>query len=386
MRGHVHTTTGARPRPPGRTRRSARLALAGAAAACLIAPAAPSSAATVVNGDFERGDLSGWQLDSDGDTQTGWQARQATRSTAAAGESPQGLWEAGTELLGASSAVLYQDVALEAGREHALTLTLTYSHEASRFFTPPSLGLDVVNQQFRVDLVDPAAPLRSLAAGDVLANVFETRVPDQAMRDPFDVRVDLGPYAGRTVRLRLAAVQTLFPLSVTVDDVQVQTPGGAPDPRPPAPPPPAGGPDRDRDGVRDAVDNCPSQRNPRQRDLDRDGVGNRCDADIDGDGVRNRRDNCRLVANADQADADRDRRGTACDRIELPWRARQCRGGGWRDFHYGTARFANERDCALFALTWGLIRPASWPRRGAPPPGDPVPPPPPPPPPPNGDA
>jgi thrombospondin type 3 repeat protein len=48
--------------------------------------------------------------------------------------------------------------------------------------------------------------------------------------------------------------------------------------------------DRDGDGVRDAVDNCPSIPNPDQADTDHDGVGDACD-------------NCPLRANSDQTDA-----------------------------------------------------------------------------------
>lgn len=42
--------------------------------------------------------------------------------------------------------------------------------------------------------------------------------------------------------------------------------------------------DRDRDGHPDAIDNCPGDANPDQRDSDDNGIGNRCDPDVDGDG------------------------------------------------------------------------------------------------------
>jgi len=65
----------------------------------------------------------------------------------------------------------------------------------------------------------------------------------------------------------------------------------------------ASGPgDFDRDGVANAVDNCPEVANPEQLDADGDGVGNACDT-------------CIYVANADaqDADADGDGMGDACD-------------------------------------------------------------------------
>lgn len=42
--------------------------------------------------------------------------------------------------------------------------------------------------------------------------------------------------------------------------------------------------DRDRDGVVDAEDNCLLESNPKQRDTDADGYGNRCDPDVNNDG------------------------------------------------------------------------------------------------------
>jgi DNA-binding beta-propeller fold protein YncE len=58
--------------------------------------------------------------------------------------------------------------------------------------------------------------------------------------------------------------------------------------------------DRDEDGRRDGVDNCPALKNASQTDGDADGVGNSCD-------------NCVSAANANQLDTDADGLGDACD-------------------------------------------------------------------------
>jgi len=72
-------------------------------------------------------------------------------------------------------------------------------------------------------------------------------------------------------------------------------------------------PDSDDDGVVDDADNCPGASNPDQSDLDGDGLGDVCDADLDGDGFENAVDNCPMVVNAEQSDLDSDGLGDACD-------------------------------------------------------------------------
>ena len=63
---------------------------------------------------------------------------------------------------------------------------------------------------------------------------------------------------------------------------------------------PCGDDAADRDGICQAVDNCPDVPNPNQADRDVDGVGDACD-------------NCPDAANANQTDADGDGLGDACD-------------------------------------------------------------------------
>ncbi len=71
--------------------------------------------------------------------------------------------------------------------------------------------------------------------------------------------------------------------------------------------------DSDGDGVEEPRDNCPSDRNPDQRDLDQDGQGDACDEDRDGDGVVNDEESCPDHRNPDPSDRDGDRVDDACD-------------------------------------------------------------------------
>jgi hypothetical protein len=100
--------------------------------------------------------------------------------------------------------------------------------------------------------------------------------------------------------------------------------------------------DTDDDGVNDDVDNCPTNANDAQADLDDDGEGDACDSDIDGDGYSNTEeglagtdpkdansypvaddedqdgiedglDNCPSTSNEAQEDLDDDGEGDACD-------------------------------------------------------------------------
>jgi hypothetical protein len=110
-----------------------------------------------------------------------------------------------------------------------LELTVFYSNGldglsgySNRFVAPRTLSIDAgPNQQFRVDLLAPTAAPESMADADLRATVFETRPDAPGRRDPTPVRFDLSPWAGQTVRLRIATADNQGPMRAGVDNVRL---------------------------------------------------------------------------------------------------------------------------------------------------------------------
>src|SRR5207247_1021192 len=98
---------------------------------------------------------------------------------------------------------------LEPGLTHTLSLKLYYVNLGTGGnSTPETLDYTgfVPNQQYRMDIMDPAAAPDSVASDDVLARVFRTEVTDPTVLAPTTITFDLTPFAGTTVRLRFAEV------------------------------------------------------------------------------------------------------------------------------------------------------------------------------------
>ena len=185
---------------------------------CLLLPATNASAATVVNGDFETGNLSGWQQYNE----TG-AGEWFTYSSAEAGSffaPPSGNFAAVDDQGAPDLDVLYQDVALEPGYTHQLSLLLYYE-STEPISAPPTLSLGVENQQVRVDVMKPAAPISSVAPGDILATVFANKAGDPQVLPPTPLTADLSAFAGQIVRLRLANAVTEGPFNAAIDGVSI---------------------------------------------------------------------------------------------------------------------------------------------------------------------
>ena len=190
-----------------------------------LALAASAFAAKVQNGGFEDG-LAGWHKNSHGDGQ--WATSIDPNGAPFNSPPPEGVNAAYGSQGDPSSDILYQDVKLPDHGKLNLKFWAGYNNEANRFATPNSLSTgptmgppDKKNQQFRVDVMKPSAPLRSLKDADVLKRVFRTERDDPLQRDWFKVSAGVTKLAGKKVRLRFAEVDNLFYFTVGVDDVRV---------------------------------------------------------------------------------------------------------------------------------------------------------------------
>jgi hypothetical protein len=206
---------------------AARLPLAGAATT--------PRTATVVD-DFESGTLTGWTLDRNGSGSwfTYRDGRQAPDPKQSNGfvpftmpNPPQGTVAAVSDAPGPGMQLMYRDIKLEGRMMLELTVFYTngpdgLSGYSAAFAAPRSLAINAgPNQQFRVDLLAPTAAADSMADADVRATVFETRPDAPARRGPTPVRYDLSPWAGQTVRLRVATVSNQAPMRSGIDNVRL---------------------------------------------------------------------------------------------------------------------------------------------------------------------
>ena len=183
--------------------------------------------------DFESGTLAGWKIERSG--AGGWYAYTNGKTPPNPSESdpnipfavpdaPQGKFAAVTDMNGPGRRILYRDIKLD-GR-YTLRLTVFYVN-AGPLSSPNTLEYesDDENQQYRIDIVAPSAPVDALAAPQVLANVFRTSVGDADRREPSAVTADLSKWEGQTVRLRLASVDNRGPLRAGVDDIRLEPAG-----------------------------------------------------------------------------------------------------------------------------------------------------------------
>src|SRR4051794_33516615 len=149
---------------------------------------------------------------------------------------PGGLTAAMTDAQGGGSHVLYQDFVVPTGVTAAvLQFSLFIGNRATSptspnqtlFASPSTLDwtTTALNQQARVDILRAGSDPFSVAASDVLLNVFQTNPGDSFGPGYTTFAVNLGPLlganAGQTLRLRFAEVDNIFTFQLGVDNVSI---------------------------------------------------------------------------------------------------------------------------------------------------------------------
>jgi hypothetical protein len=202
------------------------VAVAGLAMSAPLIAAGPASAAVaVVNGGFETGTLEGWSLFQSGEG-IRWAALDRAGSEAASipFPPPVGNWAAYAEETEQGTTILSQNVTLEPATTDRLSLYFGYLSDAA--MTVPADGSlettpTVNNQQVRIDVMKPTAPLESVSPADILATVFATGNGSPEELAPRLLSADLSPFAGQTVRLRVAVATNVQALAAVLDGVSI---------------------------------------------------------------------------------------------------------------------------------------------------------------------
>jgi hypothetical protein len=199
------------------------------ALAVLLATSTPAGAAEVDNGSFETGDFDGWTVEDEPGSAGDWFVYTGISLPEANNElfaPPCGEFAAVTAQGDPSSQVLYQDLVLEDGMTHTLSMQLSYINNAEDFVNPDpdtlSIQTQEANQQYRVEIIDPEADPFSVDPDDILLEIFRTQPGDPLSMDWTEFAdVDLSEFAGQTVRLRFAEADTESFFNAAADCVEL---------------------------------------------------------------------------------------------------------------------------------------------------------------------
>jgi PEP-CTERM motif len=195
----------------------------------------PTSAASIqliTNGDFEAlgGSLTGWSAFNQpgGDGTFTLQSGTSSPLSQQGVPAPPGLTHAAMSDGGApGSHVLLQDFTVPTGIASAtLSFSRFVQNGATAFFSPSTLDFsNVNNQQARVDIIGGSANPFSVAASDVLLNVFHTSPGDPLVSgyttQTVDVTSLLQSLPGQTLGLRFAEADNQFLFQFGVDQVSL---------------------------------------------------------------------------------------------------------------------------------------------------------------------
>ena len=223
--------------------RTAMKQFTGAVAAALAFVVVPAHAVPVVNGDFEAG-MTNWTVADQVGSAGSFVLQSGTTSPVngmAVPAPPGGSNAAMTDGQAGGSHVLYQDfLQATAVGSARLSFDLFIGNRAEAFFVPDPLTLDwataALNQQARVDILAGGSDPFSLAASDVLLNLFATGLGDPLVSGYTHFEIDITEFLNanlnQTLRLRFSEVDNVNMFQFGVDNValDIGEPGEVPEP------------------------------------------------------------------------------------------------------------------------------------------------------------
>ena len=214
---------------------SARFILALAVVSAIVGPAETYAGLVIVNGSFESG-LTGWTVANSTGSDGSFVLQSGTTSPVNGDpvpNPPAGNFAAMTDALGPGSHVLYQDFVVPTvlnPTDALINFDLFIGNRASFFATPSpaslDFGINAFNQQVRVDLMKSPADPFSVAATDVVQNLYQSNVGDPLVSGyttfSINLQNSLLANTGQTLRLRFAEVDNVGTLQLGVDNVAFQ--------------------------------------------------------------------------------------------------------------------------------------------------------------------
>lgn len=222
-------------------RKSLAFALAGTLAITAVALAAPR------NGGFETGDFSGgWKVKDPGSgdwfVYDGRSIVEAPRPRGLGGgpqffRPPRGTYAAAAYQSGPGLNILHRRLRLKDGEVNKLSFFLAWDNNGGQFVTPDNFDFEGggagrgamgppenANQQFRIDILKPNAPVDTLKDSQILATLFKVRPSTQDRRRYKRERFNLTSLGlDGTVRFRVAEVDNLGELPVGIDSVKLKS-------------------------------------------------------------------------------------------------------------------------------------------------------------------
>lgn len=179
----------------------------------------------VENGDFDTGDFEGWSTDNLTQCEGNWAVYTGSFTpftNIPILPPPSGQFAAVTDELALQpcSLLLYQDIDVPETSGEVLCSAVVYVQNSIPLYV---IGNGLLlepnkNQQYRVDLMDPEAPLYDVGPG-VIQNLFQTVESDPQSIGYTTLEFDLSVFAGQTVRLRAASVNNEGQLFSSIDEV-----------------------------------------------------------------------------------------------------------------------------------------------------------------------